>query len=121
MNGIDFLIALLVSLVYILTHVCGFNTIFLIAIVSHLSSRPQRRCQLKRQRNVHYSQSEDDSDADFNLRTKRPRHLRAVAIKEETTDASSDEEELKFDPNQPSTSFAHSEFYFIINSELFFF
>lgn len=80
----------------------------LIAIVSRLSSRPQRRCRLKRKRNVDDSPSEDESDADFNLRTKRPRRL--VAMKEETTDQSSDEEEFKFDPNQPSTSFAHSKF-----------
>ncbi|XP_026813207.1 bromodomain and WD repeat-containing protein 1 [Rhopalosiphum maidis] len=79
------------------------------SIVSHLSSRPQRRCRLKRQRELDNSPSEDESDADFNLRTKRPRRLRTVAIKEETTDQSSSEEEIKFDPNQPSTSFAHNE------------
>jgi hypothetical protein len=45
------------------------------------------------------------------LRTKRPRRLRTIAIKEETTEQSSDEEEIKFDPNQPSTSYAHSKFY----------
>lgn len=83
-------------------------TFFLIAIVSHLSSRPKRRCRLKRPRNINDSASEDESDADFNLRTKRPRKLRTVAIKEETSDQSSDEEEIKFDPNQPSTSYAHS-------------
>lgn len=83
--------------------------VFLLAIVSHLSSRPQRRCRLKRLREIDTSPSEDESDADFNLRTKRPCRLRTVAIKEETTDQSSDEEEIKFDPNQPSTSFAHSK------------
>lgn len=83
--------------------------IFLIAIVNHLSSRPQRRCRLKRQRDVDISLSEDDSDIDFNLRTKIPRKLRRIAIKEEITDQSSDEDEIKFDPNQPSTSFAHSK------------
>lgn len=36
--------------------------------------------------------------------------MKTVAIKEETTDQSSDEEEIKFDPNQPSTSYAHSKF-----------
>lgn len=74
-----------------------------------MSSRPQRRCRLKRQREIDNSPSEDESDIDFNLRTKRPRRLRTVAIKEETTDQSSDQEEIKFDPNQPSTSFAHSK------------
>jgi len=85
-------------------------SILLTAIVSHLSSRPQRRCCLKRQRNIDNSPSEDESDVDFNLRTKRRRKLKTIAIKEETTDQSSDEEEIKFDPNQPSTSFAHSKF-----------
>jgi len=88
---------------------------FYIAIVSQLSSRPQRRCRLKRQRDVDNSPSEDESDADFNLRTKRPRRLRRIAIKEETTDQSSSEEEIKFDPNQPSTSFAHSKFFYKVN------
>lgn len=77
--------------------------------MSHLSSRPQRRCCLKRQKDVDSSPSEDESDADFNLRTKRPRRSRTVAIKDETTEQSSDEEEIKFDPNQPSTSYAHSK------------
>lgn len=77
--------------------------------MSHLSSRPQRRCRLKRQRDVDNSPSEDESD-DCNLITKRPRRSRTVAIKEETTEQSSDEEEIKFDPNQPSTSYAHSKF-----------
>ncbi|VVC30293.1 Six-bladed beta-propeller, TolB-like,WD40-repeat-containing domain,Bromodomain,WD40 repeat, conserved [Cinara cedri] len=78
------------------------------SIVSHLSSRPQRRCRLKRQRDMDNSQSEDDSDADFNLRSKKPRRSRTI-INEVTTEESSDEEEIKFDPNQPSTSFAHNE------------
>lgn len=82
----------------------------LIAIVGHLSSRPQRRCRLKRQRDIDNSPSEDESDADFNLRTKRPCKLKPITIKEEATDQSSDEDEIKFDPNQPSTSFAHSKF-----------
>lgn len=77
--------------------------------MSHLSSRPQRRCRLKRQRDLDDSPSEDESDADFNLRIKRPRRLRTIAIKEETTEQSSDEEEIKFDPDQPSTSYAHSK------------
>lgn len=81
-------------------------SVFLLAIVNHLSSRPQRRCRLKRQRNIDNSPSEDESDVDFNLRTKRPRR---IAIKDEITDKSSDEDEIKFDPNLPSTSFAHSK------------
>lgn len=63
---------------------------------------------MKRQRNVDNSSS-DESDVD--LRSKRPRGLKTVAIKEETTDQSSDEEEIKFDPNQPSTSYAHCKLY----------
>lgn len=84
--------------------------IFAIALVSHLSSRPQRRCQLKRQRNVDNSSSEDESDYDFSLKTKRPRKIKTVEIKKETMDQTSDEDDIKFDPNQPSTSFAHSKF-----------
>lgn len=80
-----------------------------IAIVGHLSSRPQRRCQLKRQRNI-YSSSEDDSDNDFSFKTKRLCKNKTVEIKNEIIDQSSDEDEIKFDPNQPSTSFAHSKF-----------
>lgn len=85
---------------------------FSIAIVSHLSSRPQRRCRLKRQRNIDNSQSEDESDADFNLRSKKPCRSRPIAINKLTTEESSDEEDIKFDPNQPSTSFAHSKLLF---------
>lgn len=80
---------------------------FLTAIVSHLSSRPQRRCRLKRQRDTDNSPSEDESDTNLNLRPKRPRRFKTVINKEETTD----EEEIKFDPNQPSTSFAHSKYF----------
>lgn len=83
--------------------------LFSAAIVSHLSSRPQRRCRLKRQRDIDNSLSEDDSDADFSLRSKKPCRLRTIATNQLSTEESSDEEDIKFDPNQPSTSFAHSK------------
>lgn len=85
--------------------------IYHLAIASHLSSRPQRRCQLKRQRNANKSASENESDGDSNSKTKRSCWINTMDIKQEPlTDVSSDEEEMKFDPNQPSTSFAHSKY-----------
>lgn len=83
---------------------------YYLAIASHLSSRPQRRCQLKRQRNADKSASENESDGDSNLKTKKSCLISPDKIKKELINQSSDEDEWKFDPNQPSTSFAHSKF-----------
>lgn len=78
-----------------------------LALANHLSSRPQRRCRLKRRRSYDNSPS-DGSDDDIGIRSKRPRRLKRIALEEETSGQSSEEEE-NFDPNQPSTSYAHSE------------